>query len=282
MRIIQSCFFALIFAGLPGAAHAQSAPAAQQTKKSDQSQPPSPTANAEGDPAQEAAKLVKLTREWVEGKLSTPGVSLKSRQFANKIENGELLVQYNVTVKGAPSNQPYLLMAWPLNESHAVEQLRGLSISSDGLVICGSLTAEQCGLIETKQKFDLMDFTFYPAKGEIFRLALVSPDEKTKIFFTMVPAPILKKDKSCSLEVVRLMPKFEVAMIRAKGFQPSEDLQFASIPSGDLSEPKPKADANGEYVSALLPFVKDKKSGKTIVTLKGVSCAPSISFEWGK
>jgi hypothetical protein len=43
----------------------------------------------------------------------------------------------------------------------------------------------------------------------------------------------------------------------------------------------PKADARGEYVTGLMPFVKDKKRGTTEVKLKGAKCAPALTFEWG-
>ena len=282
IRIIQSCFFAVAFAGLAGATKAQTAPAVQQTQRPGQNQPSSPAANAEGDAAQEAAKLVQLTRDWAEGKLSTPGISAKARQVTNKIDNGALLVQYNVTLVGAPKDQTYTFLSWPINESQPIEQMKGLALGFNGMVVCGSLTPEQCSSMVTKQKHDPVDLTFYPAKGELVRLSFVSADGKSKVFFAAVPEPILKKDKSCSLEAVRLMPKFEVAMIRAKGFQPNEDLHLESKSYEEAVAKQAKADANGEYVSALQPFVKGKQNGKTIVTLKGASCAPSISFEWGK
>jgi len=102
------------------------------------------------------------------------------------------------------------------------------------------------------------------------------------VFFAIVPDPIVQKDKGCSLEVIRLTPKFELALILAKGFKPGEELQFASSSYNESQDHKQNADSLGEYSSALLPFVKNKRAGKTNLTLKGASCGPALSFEWGE
>ena len=64
--------------------------------------------------------------------------------------------------------------------------------------------------------------------------------------------------------------------------QPNEDLLFTTKSYDESQEKKVQADADGEYVSALMPSVKNKQNGRTIVKLKGANCAPELSFEWGK
>jgi hypothetical protein len=71
-------------------------------------------------------------------------------------------------------------------------------------------------------------------------------------------------------------------MIRARGYKPNQELQFTSKSYDEAHDLQAKSDSDGEYVTAMLPKVKDKETGKTGVTLKGAGCAPKISFEWGR
>jgi hypothetical protein len=69
--------------------------------------------------------------------------------------------------------------------------------------------------------------------------------------------------------------------VRGKGFQLNEDLEFKSKSYDEEKGGHCKADAQGKYVVGLMPFVKDKKRGKTELKLKGAECAPTLTFEWG-
>jgi hypothetical protein len=232
------------------------------------------------DPMKVAAGIVNITRDWLNGKLSTPGISVEIHEVSRSIDRGELKVRYNVFVKGAPKNQTYTLISWPINAAKPLEQMSGLTISAAGLVVCAGRTPEQCG--DSQKLDDPVDFAFLPGRGEIFRMALVSANGDAKVFFAIVPDPIIRTSGGCSLEAVRLMPRFELVLIRAKGYQSKEDLLFASKSYDEPHEGQVKADSDGTYVSALLPFVKGKPSGRTTVKLKGASCATELSFEWGK
>ena len=78
-----------------------------------------------------------------------------------------------------------------------------------------------------KRKTIQLIFVF-PLPGEIVRLALVSADQKTKIFVAIVPDSIVAKSGPCSLEVIRLMPQFALALVRAKGYGANETVTFFS------------------------------------------------------
>lgn len=222
------------------------------------------------NPVQAAARLADLTQDWMNGKLSSPGISVEVREVERRKPQGKLLVKYRVYIKGAPKGQIYKLLLWPIYAAKPLETMDGLTISSDGLVLSGG------------RKDDLLDLIFSPGQGEIFRVGLISADHSTQISFAVVPDPIITKDSGCSLEVVRLTPKFELALLRAKGYQPNEDLLFTSKSFDESKEKQVKADGEGAFVSALMPFVKDKQTGTTDVKLKCGSCAPELSFDWGK
>jgi hypothetical protein len=232
------------------------------------------------DPFKDPATITKATSEWLSGKMSSPGVSVEIKEMDRSTDGGQLKVQYHVIVTGAPKDQTYNFSAWPINAAGPAPQMEGLSILENGVVACAGRKPGQCG--EKEQPDDPVEFTFMPGKGEVFRLALISADGKWKIFFAMVPDPIIKTDKSCSVEVIRLTPKFELTLVRGKGFQPNEDLAFTSKSYDESHVLKAKADANGEYQSALLPAVKNHATGTTSMQLKGASCAPELSFDWAR
>lgn len=232
------------------------------------------------DPMQQAAKMANITRDWLNGKLSTPGTSGEMHELKRSNESGQLIVTYDLIVKGAPRDQTYSLLAWPINAASPSQQMKGLTISEDGVLVCNGKTSEQC--VGDKENSRVSFVFAQPGQGEVFRIALVSADGKTKIFFAAIPDPIIQTSQTCSLEVVRLTPKFELVLVRAKGYQPNEDLLLASKSYDESHDQQAKADNEGRYVSALLPGVKGRQNGKTTLSLKGGGCAPELSFEWGK
>jgi hypothetical protein len=238
------------------------------------------SAQQPADSFKDPAAMTKMTTDWMSGKLSSPGVSVEIKETDRSTDGGRLKVQYHVFVKGAPKELLYTFSAWPINAAGPVDQTKGLSLMPDGLVVCAGRLPGQCG--QKEQPDDPVDFTFAPGQAEVFRLGLTSADGKWKAFFAMVPDPIIKMDGACSVEVIRLTPKFELTLVRGKGFQPGEDLSFSSKSYDEAHVNKVKADANGEYQSALLPYVKKHANGMTLLQLKGASCAPEISFGWGQ
>jgi hypothetical protein len=92
---------------------------------------------------------------------------------------------------------------------------------------------------------------------------------------------MIEHDKACSLEIVRLNPRFELAMIRGKGFAPGEVLSFHTQSYQEVHNLQPKVNPQGEFWATLTPFVQGRTMGTTEVTVKGKSCSPTLSFEWG-
>lgn len=232
------------------------------------------------DTQQKIASMVKVTSDWMNGKLSTPGISVVTREVARSNDGGHLMVQYHAFVTGAPKDQTYGLVSWPINSADPVELIKGLSLGADGIVICAGRAPGQCG--DPNKKDDPVELTFYPARGEVNRVALVSEDKKTKIFFAVVPDPIINTSGNCSIEAIRMLPNFEMALVRAKGFQPNEELAYASKSEDESIEKKVKADDSGGYQTVILPSVINRQNGTANEKLTGAGCAPEISFKWGK
>jgi hypothetical protein len=244
-------------------------------------QPPAPSAQQSDQRANEVAtKMVSTSRLFLKGRSSDPGITVDLREDSRAQVQGHLTVRYRLYVHGAPAAQTYSLLSWPINANEPSTVLEGVSVGKDGLVICAGKAPSQCGSPDKPD--DPVNLAFAAARAEPVRLALVSEDKKLTMMFGTVPDPLATTDRGCVIEAIRLMPRWEVVLVRAKGFKPNEAVQFASKSGVEGRAVAAKADANGEYMTALLPFVDGKQSGTTKVQISSASCAPAVSFEWGK
>ena len=147
--------------------------------------------------------------------------------------------------------------------------------------MCSGRGSQFCG--DPSNLDDPIEFTVLPAKGEPYRFYAVSTDKKYKLTFSVVPDLLIGNDRGCSVEVVRLTPKWEVVMIRMKGFQPAEKVEFSSDSYGEHHGGPVTIDPNGANDhTVILPYVAGKPTGSTLIKMSGTKCSPSVSFEWGK
>ena len=231
-----------------------------------------------------AQRTVTATKRWLAGTMSTPGMIAQLREIARANVKGKLEVQYHIFVTGAPKDQTYTLVDWPPNAPDPSPSIAGLSVLEDGLVVCAGRATDQCSNPDKPEKKDApVKLVFYPLDGEIYRLALVSQDQKAKVFFAVIPAPIQATDNGCTLEAVSLRLKNQLVLIRGKGFQPNESVVFESksYEQTQAREGPDKVDGNGEYQLPMEPFVKGNDRGTTEVKLQGANCAPVLKFPWG-
>src|SRR6202162_6277074 len=259
---IAACLYFAPLLGTPfeplgtqsGAADSQSQSTAAASAQ--QSSDPDPLA---GNAA--AQRTVTATKRWLAGTMSTPGMTAQLREISRATIKEKLEVQYHIFVTGAPKHQTYTLVDWPPNAPDPSPSIAGLSVLEDGLVVCAGRATDQCSNPDNPEKKDApVKLVFYPLDGEVYRLALVSQDQKTKIFFAVIPAPMQATDNGCTLEVVSLRLKNELVLIRGKGFQPNEPVVFQSksYEQTQTREDPDDVDANGEYQLPLEPFVKAK------------------------
>src|SRR5579859_8145494 len=271
MRSIPLCL-ALLGACL--AAFGQARPAQQPPAKT-QAAPQPPQDN-------DAAIQTKLTEtatatiNW--DKSTSPGVKVDVQLIKKDQANGRPLMQYRLKIAGAPHNKLYNLIAWPIMVAQPATIMEGLAIAADGTVGCPPDSKQSCA---QRFKGAELKLTYTPALGEIFRHALISEDHQTRIFFSIVPAPMVEHDKSCTLEVERLGPRFELALIRGRGFTPGEQLAFHTQSYQEVHDSQPKVDPSGEFWAVLTPFVRARTMGTMEVSVRGKSCAPTLGFEWG-
>lgn len=199
--------------------------------------------------------------------------------LVNKVDrNRQSLFVYNLKITGADPDQKYSLVDWPVADVKPSIKMDGLRVDDDGAVYCPANSSDTC----TKYYAgSVVQLAFLPSKGEIFRSAVISVETKTGVFFSVVPDPVTATDKTCNIEVVRLDPNFALAVVRGKGFAPAEPLVLHTESSKEVHDNETNADSNGAIYAELMPSIKGKKSGKTELTLRGKSCAPKLSFNWG-
>jgi hypothetical protein len=251
----------------------QAKPAPQQpakTQVSPQTQDPDAAIQAK------VTQTATATINW--DKSTTPGAKADVQLIKKDQANGRPVMQYRLKITGAPRNKLYNLIAWPITVAEPATIMQGLAIAADGIVGCPPNSDRSCA---QRFKGAELKLSYTPGIGEIYRHALISEDHQSRIFFSIVPAPMIERDKSCSMEVLRLSPRFELALIRGRGFAPGEQVAFHTQSYQEAHDLQPKVDPNGEFWAVLTPFVKARTMGTLEVTARGKSCAPTLSFEWG-
>jgi hypothetical protein len=253
--------------------------AAQQPEKPAAKGPTKKTAAPSQAPSDEqtAAATVEATVNWERS--SSAGVKSSTSLIKKAEVKGQQVYEYRLKVTGAPHNLIYKLMAWPVTLAVPAGMMDGLVIAQDGTVGCPADSTNSCA---QHFKGAELKLTYAAAKGEIYRHALVSHDNKVRAFFSIIPDPITVTDKTCSLEAVRLSPNFELVAIRGKGFEPGGDVIFKTQSFQEVHTLPVQPDKNGQFHAQLTPFVKGRTSGTMEVSATGKSCAPHLSFDWGQ
>ena len=216
-----------------------------------------------------AQKQVNGIVNWND-EMNSPGARMELRELTRGEKDGGLLVFYDIIVTGTPRDQSYALFYWPITRAEADVVAPKVWIGAEG--VCA--VRDQC-------KGSLIRLSFNTAKAEPHRVMLVSKDGKHHVVGMVIPDPINATDQGCSLEVVRLGPKFELALIRGKGFKPKEQVKFVSNSAGEQIDGIRDVNDDGTLRLVLAPFVKGKDTGTDEVTVKGSNCSPVISYKWG-
>jgi hypothetical protein len=220
-----------------------------------------------------AEALIKAHSGW-KMNLGHSSVSIEARQVA---QEGSY-VQYHIFVSGLPTETNYTVLQWPVTQPKPMPAIEGASLGKNGIVMCAGRTEEQCGT--PSKPDDPIEFTFNPAKGEPFRLAVVSGENRATI--VIVPDPISGKDKGCTLSVERLLPQFELAYVSGSGIPPDTEINFDSHSYSEQHALHAKTDSSGNLQFGVLPFVAGHKKGTTTIKAVGTACSPSLKFEWGQ
>jgi hypothetical protein len=247
------------------------------------------------DLAAKAPELVQMQNEFEQ--TVPPGVSIQAREISRKGTSGkDLTVVYNIYVRGVPRDTVFRQVQFPVDRDKAVAGIDGITLNSNGLMICAGRTPAQChngGKLDDPVLFTQQ----LPLKGEPRRSVFLA--ENLRIPISLVPDPIRSEDKGCKLSAVRLTAKFELAYITGSGFRPNTDVHIqladdrnAGISvidsDGGISSPHPgttivtvRSDSNGAIQTATLPNTSRNPEGQETVEVVDPNCGPKITYEWG-
>jgi hypothetical protein len=220
-----------------------------------------------------ASNLVKMHDVWG-AKASTPNTLLTIKEFAR---SGKI-VKFRLYAEGAAKDQIYSIVTWPVTQRGPSEQLTGVTLDANGLAICAG-TPGTCGGDKPNDPIDLI---FMPAPGEPVRLGLVSQDGATKMFAKAVPVPLHGEDRGCTIDAVLLTAQAELVLIEGSGFPANGEVNMDSESAGERHSGQGKVDANGRYMSAILPYKLGVQRGTLKAALKSAGCSPSVSVPWGR
>jgi hypothetical protein len=230
--------------------------------------------NPQASAAQSVQSLVKQHDAWG-SRISTPGASLQAKEAGRD----GAAIRYNLYASGLPTDRLYSIVSWPVTQGQPSTMLEGASLGKDGVVSCTGRQEGECN-DPSNEDHGIVDLAFDPAKGEPFRLALVSGDQRAAV--VIVPDPIVGKDKECTLNAVRLMAHFEVAYLTGSGYSPGTQASFESESLKEKHSITTSVDGKGDVRFALLPFVAGHTKGTMRIKGVGMGCSPSLQFDWGQ
>lgn len=215
--------------------------------------------------------LVKMHNAWG-ASASSPNASLTIQESSRS----GLTIKFRLFAEGVAKDGNYSIVAWPVTQKQPVEVQKGVTLDASGLAICAG-TPTTC---RGDKPNDPIDLVFHPVPGEPVRLGLVSASGAIKVFAKIVPVPLRGEDRGCTVEGVLLTPGSELVLIGGSGFPPNSELTMDSDSEGERHTQKVKADADGRYASAMLPYKQGVAAGTLKVGLKSAKCSPSVGIPW--
>jgi hypothetical protein len=216
--------------------------------------------------------LVKIQRAWGPA-TSTPNMSLAISESSRSTDG----IRMGMHAVGLPAGKTYTLVSWPITAKDPVGIMDGVTVDRAGIPICAGTP----GTCKSDQPNDPIELVLRPIAGEPVRLALISEDQSVKVLANVVPIPLRGTDQGCTIDAVLLTPGAEVVWIEVAGLAPNGILTFDSSSEGEVRKEDKKANADGSFRTAILPYVEGLKHGVVTVTLKSAKCSPSVKVPWG-
>jgi hypothetical protein len=128
---------------------------------------------------------------------------------------------------------------------------------------------------------DPINVKVFGGKGEPIQFALISDDDRFRVFAQIVPFPMEVTSGPCHLSAIQTAPYYLGILIRVTGLQPNEDLIIDEHSESEGAQTKGTANDQGDYNAVMLPSVKGKRSGKARFNAMSKSCKIGVEFSWG-
>jgi hypothetical protein len=242
-------------------------------------------------------QLIHLQSQFEQ--MRPPGISIEAKEvFRKGIPGIDLMVGYNIYIKGAPPDSVFHQIQWPVDREKPFAGFSGLTLNKDGMLICAGRTPGQChngDSLDSPMVFAMKN----PLKGEPRRFVFIAGDLKVPI--SIVPYPVQSEDNGCKLTAIRLSARFELALIEGSGFPPDSEVRL-HMSAGEGPAPlsvtvndngtavstldtsagvDAKTDRNGVIQTAVLTNTTKNPTGVETVEATGPNCSPKINYKWG-
>ena len=225
-------------------------------------------------PEQLAAQMSNMHDAWGP-RASSPNVSLA---IAEESRTGADF-RYGLRATGVPPGAVFTLVSWAVTQREPAEVLQGLTFDDKGVAVCAG-RAGTCG--DPAVPNDPIHLPFHAVPGEPVRFGIVSSDGSIKAFAKVVPLPLQGEDKGCRASATLLTPGSELLFVEGTGFPPNAEVAMSGNSEGEKHDSKEKANAQGRFTSALLPYKQGLTHGAVKIVLKSAACSPAVTVPWGK
>src|SRR3984893_7272473 len=155
-------------------------------------------------PAQSAA----TADQWGE-RFNSQGTKLTYKEMGRTFVSGRTMVTYNLFASGIPKGQHWVL--WVLNVGGKPQPTADAYINDDGR-IANALADSQRHVPE-----DPINVKVFGGKGEPIQFALISDDDRFRVFTQIVPFPIEVISGPCRLSAIQTAPYSLGMLIRVTG-----------------------------------------------------------------
>jgi hypothetical protein len=187
---------------------------------------------------------------------------------------------YRAYVHGAAEGRKYYLGIWKVGAEVQILPT-DVYVNAKGLLMDHKPRPDQENK-DAVEEDDELDLAPQAARGEAIRVILATADGKFMVPGTVVPFPIVSKDKNCMIEIRLASPDAEAILIYADGLPPNTEVPFESNSAGDVSQNKFTVNAQGHAAAADQPYVDGKNTGVVKETLTTKECSVSVEIPWGK
>lgn len=214
-------------------------------------------------------RRVNFQRNWGP-RMNSPGAKLEPSVVANAPKNNHVFM-YELRATGLPTDREYEFFSLPMMGS-SYPEMQSL----------GNVTVDKKdGKVMNRPGDPRRIIIPHATPGEPYRFALISKDGEDKAFVTVLPNAIESHDKGCGVSVIRMFPKFELALVQFTGLTPKSETMFHGNSEGELRELTLKTDEEGYADITVLPSKKGMDKGSMEVGITSSMCNPKVKFRWG-
>jgi thiol-disulfide isomerase/thioredoxin len=120
------------------------------------------------------------------------------------------------------------------------------------------------------------------AEGEALQVALMSEDRTIVALAKTIPNPIESVRDPYRIWVELATANSSGFIIWGEGFEPNKEMNTVSISEGETVMSKIRADAEGRFMTMVLPAVVGKQSGSASYSVAGKSGEVKVHYHWGQ